>query len=129
MSRGKICVATLVLGLWPKQGHGKVQARSATQESHGHSQSYGQKRGWELKCQFDSRPLKVKNRFDLIMCKWRLTYHWKVFNKGYNFTLNLTSIKSLHKKLWTFKVTKISISELLIWESWNKMTFGCKPHG
>jgi hypothetical protein len=24
--------------------------------------SYGQKKGWESKCQFDSQPLKVKNR-------------------------------------------------------------------
>jgi hypothetical protein len=31
-------VTTLALGSWPKQGQGKVQVESATQESHSHSQ-------------------------------------------------------------------------------------------
>jgi hypothetical protein len=32
-------VTTLALGSWSKQGHGKVQVRNATWESHLHSQS------------------------------------------------------------------------------------------
>jgi hypothetical protein len=32
--------------------------------------SYGQRKGWESKCQFDSQPLKVGNRLDLRACKW-----------------------------------------------------------
>ncbi len=31
-------VTTLTLGLWPRQGHGKMQAKNATRESHLHSQ-------------------------------------------------------------------------------------------
>jgi len=55
-------------------------------------------------------------------------YHWKYFDEGYNFALDLTSIEGLHKKLWPFKVLKIPILGILrfpTWESWEKMTFGC----
>jgi hypothetical protein len=34
-----------------------------------HNTSYGQKKGRESKCQFDSQPLKVRNRFELCVCK------------------------------------------------------------
>jgi len=44
-------------------------------------------------------PLKVGNRSNLLACKWHVTYRWEVLDKGYNFTLNLISIKGLHKKL------------------------------
>jgi len=35
--------------------------------------SYGQKKGWKSKCQFDFRPLKIRNRLDLLVCMWRVT--------------------------------------------------------
>jgi len=35
------------------------------------------------------------------------TRHWKVFDKVYNFTLNLISIRGLHTKLWAPKVTRV----------------------
>ncbi len=35
--------------------------------------SYGQKKGWESNWQFDSQPLKVKNRPDFLVCKWHAT--------------------------------------------------------
>jgi hypothetical protein len=60
--------------------------------------SYGQKKGQESYCQFDSRPLKVKNRPDILAFRWRVTYHWKNFSKSYNFALDHTSIKGLDKK-------------------------------
>jgi hypothetical protein len=41
-----------------------------------------QKKGWESNYQFDSRPLKVNNSHDLLACKWRVTYCWKVLNKA-----------------------------------------------
>jgi hypothetical protein len=72
--------------------------------------NYGQKRDRKSNCQFDSRPLKVRNRLDLFVCKWRATYHWKAFNEGYNFASNLISIKGLHTKLWASKVMGIPIS-------------------
>jgi hypothetical protein len=78
----------------------------------------------ELKCQFDSWPLKVTNRLDLLACRWHAIYHWKALNEGYNFVLNLTSIEGLHKKLWASKVVRVPIlriSGLLTCESLDKM--------
>jgi hypothetical protein len=66
--------------------------------------SYGQKKGWESNCQFDSRLLKFKNRLDFLTCRWHATYRWKDFNEGYNFAWNLISIGGLHTKLWGPKV-------------------------
>jgi hypothetical protein len=59
--------------------------------------SYGQKKGRESNCQFDSRRLKVGNCLDLVMFRWCAKYHWKSLNEGYNFFLNLTSIRGLKK--------------------------------
>jgi hypothetical protein len=53
--------------------------------------------------------LEVRNRPNFLAYRRRATYHWKVLNKGYNFGLDLTSIESLHTKLWTSKCAKISI--------------------
>ncbi len=36
--------------------------------------SYGQKKGQELNCQFDSQPLKVRNFPDFLACGWFSTY-------------------------------------------------------
>jgi len=69
--------------------------------------SYGQKKGRESNWQFDSRPLKVKNRPDFFVCKWRVRYHWKDFNKGYNFALDLILIEVLHTNLWGSKVAGV----------------------
>jgi hypothetical protein len=69
--------------------------------------SYGQKKGQELNCQFDSWPLKVGNCPDFLAFRWHDTYRWKVLDKGYNFFLNLILIGSFHTKLWAPKVTKV----------------------
>jgi hypothetical protein len=71
--------------------------------------NYGQKKGWKSNWQFDSRPLKVKNRSDLFICRWRVTYHWKTLNEGYNFALDFISIGSVFAKLWRPKVARIPI--------------------
>jgi hypothetical protein len=86
--------------------------------------SYGRKKGRESKCQFDSRPLKVRNCLDLHGCRRHAAYHWKALNKDYNFTLDFDSIRGLHKKLWASKVMRVPISRiarLLIW-SFSKNT-------
>jgi hypothetical protein len=70
---------------------------------------YGQKKGRESNWQFDSRPLKVRNWPDFLGCKWHATYRWKDLDKGYNFVLNLISIRGLHAKLWAAKVAGIPI--------------------
>jgi hypothetical protein len=61
--------------------------------------SYGQKKGQESNCQFDSRPLKVKIRPDFFACRQRATYPWKALDEGYNFALDLIVIRGLHTKL------------------------------
>ncbi len=71
--------------------------------------SYGQKKGRESNWQFDSRPLKVKNRHDFLACKWSATYRWKTFNKGYNFALDLIPIEGLHAKLWATKIVRVPV--------------------
>jgi len=79
------------------------------------------------------RPVEVKNRPELLVCKWCATSRWKVFNKGYNFVLNFTSIEGFQKKLWASKVMGVLILRISglprTWESHDKMTFGCRPHG
>jgi hypothetical protein len=80
--------------------------------------SYGWKNGQESKCQFDSRPLKVKNRPELHACRCSVTYSWKDFNEGYNFSLHLISIEGLQKKLWASKVAGVSISRILGLLTW-----------
>jgi hypothetical protein len=35
------------------------------------------------------------------------TNFWKALNEGYNFALDLISIKGLHTKLWALKVTRV----------------------
>jgi hypothetical protein len=66
--------------------------------------SYGQKKGQESNCQFDSRPLKVRNHPDFLAYRWRATYHWKALDKGYNFALDLITIGGLHRTLCASKV-------------------------
>jgi hypothetical protein len=62
--------------------------------------SYGQKKGQESNWQFDFRPLKVRNWPNFLACRWREKYFWKALNKGYNFSLDLISIRGLQTKLW-----------------------------
>jgi hypothetical protein len=65
------------------------------------------KKGRESNWQFNSRPLKVKNWPDLLACRWCATYRWKTLDKGYNFSLDLISIRGLHMKLWAPKVAGV----------------------
>jgi len=69
--------------------------------------SYGQKKGRESNWQFDSWPLKVQNRPNFLAFRWHATYRWKSLDKGYNFTLDVISIRGLHIKLWGPKVMKV----------------------
>jgi len=41
------------------------------------------------------------------MCRLRATYYWKVFDKSYNFALDLISIGGFHTKLWALKVAGV----------------------
>ncbi len=59
--------------------------------------SYGQKKGWESNCQFDSWKLKVNNRFDFFAFRWRAMYYWKALDKGYNFAWPHLNWRFTHK--------------------------------
>jgi hypothetical protein len=48
---------------------------------------------------------------DLFVCKWCDTYHWKDLDEGYNFALDLISIRGLQKKLWASKIVEVPIWE------------------
>ncbi len=74
--------------------------------------SYDQKKGRESNCQFDSRPLKVQNWPNFLACRRCATYHWKSFNKGYNFSSDFIIIGGLHMKLWAPKVAKVLVGNL-----------------
>jgi hypothetical protein len=69
--------------------------------------SYGQKKARESNWQFDSRPLRIRNRPNFLLCRWHDTYCWKDPDEGYNFALDLISIWSLQRKLWGPKVARV----------------------
>jgi hypothetical protein len=69
--------------------------------------SYGQKKGQESNFQFDSRPLKVGNRPDLLSCRGRATCRWKALDESYNFALHRIVIRGLLAKLWGSKVARV----------------------
>jgi hypothetical protein len=70
-------------------------------------------KGQESNWKFDSRPLKVGNRPDFLMCKWRATYRWKTIDEGYNFALDVISIQVMHAKLWAPKVMGVPTLTIL----------------
>jgi hypothetical protein len=78
---------------WPRMSHLDI-----------FSTSYGQKKGRESNCQFDSRPLKVRNWLDPGVCRWSATHRWKALKESYKFDLDLISIRGLSKKLWMPKI-------------------------
>jgi hypothetical protein len=71
------------------------------------STSYGRKKGREWNWQFDSRPLKVKNRPDPGACRSSATHHWKALDESYNFGLDFVPIRVWGEKLWAFKVPRV----------------------
>jgi hypothetical protein len=94
--------------------------------------SYGQKKGRESNCQFDSWPEKVRNRPDLLGWRQRATYRWKALDESYNFAWNRTSIRGLLAKLWGSKVVGVSasaISRLPDGSPGREKPFGYRPRG
>jgi hypothetical protein len=86
---------------WPRMSHLDIC-----------STSYGRKKGRESNWQFDSRPLKIKNRPNLGVCSWSVTHHWKALKESYNFALNLSPIGGLSKKLWMPKVPRVQVGTI-----------------
>ncbi len=88
------------------------------------------KKGRKLNYQFDSQPLKVWNHPDFLVFWWLVTYRWKDLDEGYNFTLNFTSIRGLHTKLWDSKVAGVpilGISRLPLGSLETKWHLGASP--
>jgi hypothetical protein len=96
------------------------------------STSYGQKKGRELNWQFVSRPLKVENRPDPSVCRWSATHPWKSSQgnlqvcfrlhpnqRSEQEVMNAQSLGSLNRDNF----------ETPLWESWEKVPFGCKCGG
>jgi hypothetical protein len=97
--------------------------------------SYGQKKGRESKWQFDSRPLKVRNRPVLDLRIKSTIRRWKELDEGYKFGLDLVAIRLCSRKLWAPKVLGLHSGqfwdnfETPTWESREFMPFGCSPLG
>jgi hypothetical protein len=97
---------------WPRMSHLDIC-----------STSYGQKKGRESNCQFDSRPQKVGNRPDPSVCRWSATHRWKALEERYKFASDLIPIRGLSQELWAPKVPGVStktISGLFLGSPRNK---------
>jgi hypothetical protein len=73
------------------------------------SPSYGQKKGRESNCQFDSQPLKVGNRPVPDVLSKSATWSWKDLFEGYNFGLDLVPIGHRDEELRSPKVPGVQI--------------------
>jgi len=91
---------------WPRMCHLDI-----------YSPSYGQKKGRESNCQFDSRPQKVENR-PFPDVAWRsATWRWKALKESYNFGSDLIPIRVWGEELWASKVPGLqpgTVSGLLL---------------
>jgi hypothetical protein len=97
----------------------KLRCRKWARMSHLdiYSTSYGKKKGRESNWQFNSWPLKVRNRPNPDTCRWSAIHFWKVLDKSYKFFLDLIPIRGLNKELWLCKVAGVqteTISGLLL---------------
>jgi hypothetical protein len=109
---------------WPRVGHLDIC-----------NPSYGQTKGRESNWQFDSRPLKVRNRpfSDLwIESAIRLS---KTLDEAYKFGLDLVAIRLCSRELWAPKVLGLQPGQFRDnfrtpkLESREKVPFGCKCGG
>jgi len=87
---------------WPRMSHLDIC-----------SSSYGQKKGRESNCQFDSRPLKGGNRPDSDICRRSATWLWKALKDSYKIASNLIPIGGMSKKLWMPKVLGVQPETVL----------------
>ncbi len=108
---------------WPRIGHLDI-----------YSPSYGQKKGWESNCQFDSWPLEVRNRPFPDIWFESATWRWKDLDKGYNFGLDLIAIGLCSRESWAPKVSGLQLGQFrdnfgtTTWESQENVPFGCNLH-
>jgi len=97
--------------------------------------SYGQKKGQESNWQFDSRPLKVRNRSLPDLRIESAIRFWKDLDEGYKFGLDLVAIRPGSRELWAPKVSGLHPGQFRddfgtpTWESREKEPFGCSLGG
>ncbi len=109
---------------WPRIGHLDIC-----------SPSHGQKKGRESNWQFDSRPLKVRNRHVPDMCSKSATRRWKDLDEGYKIGLDLVPIGGWGEELWLSKIPGLQPGHIRdnfgtpFRESREKEPFGCSPCG
>jgi hypothetical protein len=109
---------------WPRIGHLDI-----------YNPSYGQKKGRESNWQFDSRPLKVRNRPLPDLRIENAIRLWKDLDEGYKFGLDLVSIRLCSRDLWAPKVPGLQPGQFRdnfgtpTWESRAKVPFECKCGG
>jgi hypothetical protein len=109
---------------WPRIGHLDIC-----------SPSYGQKKGQESNCQFDSRPLKVENRPVPDVRSRSATRRWKDLFEGYKIGSDLVAIRGWGEELWLSKVPGVQPGHVRdnfgtsFRESREFVPFGCSPHG
>jgi len=93
-----------------------------------YSTSYGKKKGRESNWQFDSRPLKVKNRPDLGVCKRSVAHCWKALKESYKFSSDLIPIGGLQRVMNSQSPRSPNRDNFGTppWESHDKKPFGCR---
>jgi len=74
--------------------------------------SYGQKKGRESNCQFDSRPQKVRNGPLPDVWFGNATWRRKALDESYNFALDRITIQGFLTKLWGSKVPGVSFGAI-----------------
>jgi len=109
---------------WPRIGHLDIC-----------NPSYGQKKGRESNWQFDSRPLKVRNRPLPDLRIESAIRRWKDLDEGYKFGSDLVAIRPGSRELWAPKVPGLHPGQFRdnfgtpTWESREKKPFGCSLEG
>ncbi len=64
---------------------------------------------WKLESQMESQIFRMQFQGSKIISLKSYLYHWKAFDEGYNFALDLITVGGLHKKLCPFKVARILV--------------------
>ncbi len=106
---------------WPRMSHSDI-----------YNPSYRLKKGRESNWQFDSRPLKVRNRPDSDVFRRRATWRWKALEESYEIASDLISVGGLSKKLWIPKVPGVqpgTVSGLLLGSPGKKCHSEIAPMG
>jgi hypothetical protein len=92
------------------------------------SPSYGQKKDRESNWQFDSWPLKFRNR-PAPDVRWEsATRRWQALGESYKFGSDLVLIRGRGEKLWCPKVWGVQNQDSFatpLWESRDKQPLGC----